>query len=151
MFGLVRRYIKTAVVFLISGVLIGVWLLVRRELYGAYATPFETSAHTHALLVGFVMEMILGVALWLFPRPERGDMRYKPWMAELAYWLLTIGTAVRVVAELIRPTVSFIGLRWLIVVCGIAQAVALVLFFYTMWPRIRPLGSAARERAGERF
>src|SRR3954470_24663878 len=111
MFGLVRRYIKTAVGFLVAGVVIGVWLLVRRELYGAYASPFEMSAHTHALLVGFVMEMILGVALWLFPRPEKGDSRYKPQLAETAYWLLTSGTAARVLGELTRPLVTAIWLR----------------------------------------
>ena len=96
---LVRRYIKTAIGFLGVGLGIGVWLLIRRELYGVYASPFETSAHTHALLVGFVMEMILGVALWLFPRPEKGDSRYKPRLAETAYWLLTSGTAARVLAD----------------------------------------------------
>lgn len=148
---LVRRYIKTAIFFLAAGLAIGVWMLVRRELYGHYATPFETSAHTHALLVGFVMEMILGVALWLFPRPEKGNVRYQPRLAEAAYWLLTIGTALRVAGELARPYVDALALRWTIVLCGIAQTLGLLLFFYTMWPRIRPLGSAARERAGERF
>jgi len=148
---LVRRYIKTAIAFLGVGLAIGVWLLIRRELYGVYASPFETSAHTHALLVGFVMEMILGVALWLFPRPEKGDSRYKPRLAEAAYWLLTSGTAARVLGELTRPFVTAIWLRWLIVICGVAQTAALLLFFFTMWPRIRPLGSALRERAGERF
>lgn len=151
MHSLVRRYIKTAIGFLVLGLAIGIWMLVRRELYGAYATPFETSAHTHALLVGFVMEMILGVALWLFPRPEKGNVRYKPRVAEAAYWLLTLGTAVRVVGELARPFVASLALRWLIVLCGVAQTAGLLLFFYTMWPRIRPLGSAAREKAGERF
>jgi uncharacterized protein involved in response to NO len=128
-----------------------VWMLVRRELYGQYATPFETSAHTHALLVGFVMEMILGVALWLFPRPEKGNVQYRPALAELAYWLLTVGTAVRVAGELARPYTDSPLLRWTVVLCGVAQTLGLLVFFYTMWSRIRPLGSAARERAGERF
>jgi len=151
MHSLVRRYIKTAIAFLVIGLAIGVWMIARRELYGAYATPFETSAHTHALLVGFVMEMILGVALWLFPRPEKGNVRYSPRVAETAYWLLTVGTAVRVVGELARPFTASLILRWLIVLCGVGQTAGLMLFFYTMWPRIRPLGSATREKAGERF
>jgi|SRR5690348_4308551 heme/copper-type cytochrome/quinol oxidase subunit 1 len=151
MHSLVRRYIKTAIAFLAAGLGIGLWMLVRRELYGRFASPFETSAHTHALLVGFMMEMICGVALWLFPRPEKGDARYRPALAESAYWLLTIGTAVRVAAELARPAAALLALRWTIVLCGAAQTAGLLLFFYTMWSRIRPLGSAARERAGERF
>jgi heme/copper-type cytochrome/quinol oxidase subunit 1 len=151
MYSLVRRYIKTAIAFLALGLAIGVWLIVKRELYGEYATPFETSAHTHALLVGFVMEMILGVALWLFPRPAKADVQYSPRLAEVAYWLLTVGTLARVAGELAHAYVDGLALRWAIVVCGVAQAGGLLVFFYTMWTRIRPLGSAVREREGEKF
>ena len=52
--------------------------MARRELGGKFAGPYETSAHTHAILVGLVMMMILGVALWLFPRPEKQNVRYRP-------------------------------------------------------------------------
>jgi prolipoprotein diacylglyceryltransferase len=148
---LVRRYIKTAIGFLAAGLLIGLWMLVRRELYGVFASSFERSAHTHALLVGFVMMMILGVALWLFPRPSREDERYNPRIAEATYWFVTVGTAGRVIAELLRRPDSSAVLRWTIVVCGVSQVVGLFLFFATMWGRIRPVGSRAREAAGERF
>jgi heme/copper-type cytochrome/quinol oxidase subunit 1 len=148
---LVRRYIKTAIGFLAAGLLIGLWMLVRRELYGVFASSFERSAHTHALLVGFVMMMILGVALWLFPRPSREDERYDPRVAEAAYWFVTVGTGGRVIAELLHRPDSSAVLRWAIVVCGVAQVVGLLLFFATMWSRIRPVGSRAREAAGERF
>lgn len=110
-----------------------------------------TSAHTHAILVGFVMLMILGVALWLFPRPEKGDARYSPRAAEAAYWLVTVGTAARVAGELLRTTAGARWLRWAVLAAGLAQIGGVGLFFYTMWSRIRPLGSQAREAKGERF
>src|SRR5262245_26724509 len=62
-YSLVRRYIKTAIGFLAVGLILGGWMIARRELWGRFATPFETSAHTHAIFVGFVMLMICGVAL----------------------------------------------------------------------------------------
>jgi hypothetical protein len=34
---------------------------------------------------------------------------------------------------------------------GIVQVAGLAVFFYTMWSRIRPLGSQTREAQGERF
>jgi hypothetical protein len=37
------------------------------------------------------------------------------------------------------------------VVAGLAQIAGVGLFFHTMWSRIRPLGSQAREARGERF
>ena len=151
MHSLVRRYLKTAIAFLATGLLIGAWMLVRRELLGRFPTPYETSAHTHALLVGFVMLMILGVALWLFPRPEKGDERYRPAVAEGAYWLVTLGTLARVAGELLRHATDARLLRWAIVLAGVAQVAGIALFFHTMWSRIRPVGSQQREAKGERF
>jgi len=97
------------------------------------------------------MMMILGVALWLFPRPARDDVQYSPRMAELAYWLVTLGTAGRIVGELTRDYADSRWLRIAIVGLGLAQALGILAFFQTMWTRIRPLGSAAREKSGERF
>jgi heme/copper-type cytochrome/quinol oxidase subunit 1 len=151
MYTLVRRFLKTAIAFLGLGLAIGGWMMARRELAGRYPTPYEVSAHTHAILVGFVMMMILGVALWLFPRPEKDDARYDPRAAEVAYWLVTLGTAGRVLGELLRPTVTATWLRWAVVLLGFAQIAGIGVFFFTMWTRIRPVGSQAREAKGERF
>ena len=148
---LVRRYIKTAIVFLAVGLAIGTWMMIRRELFAKYPTPYEISAHTHAVFVGFVMELILGVALWLFPRPAKDDSHYRPELITAAYWLLTIATATRIAGELARPSVSSLALRVVVALSGVAQATAILLFFGTMWSRVRPLGSRSREEAGERF
>ena len=148
---LVRRYLKTAILFLAAGLLIGGWMVVQRELIGTYSSPYVVSAHTHAILVGFVMMMILGVALWLFPRPDKSDERYQPRVADVAYWLLTIGTATRIAGELSRIELESLPLRWIVVLASFAQIAGIGLFFYTMWSRIRPVGSRAREERGERF
>ncbi len=151
MHSLVRRYIKTAIGFLLVGLGIGGWMIVERELLQQYPRPYEVSAHTHAIFVGFVMMMIMGVALWLFPRPERDDPRYRPALAELAYWCVTAGTGARVAGELLRGASNAAWLRWAVVLSGLLQIAGLCVFFYTMWSRIRGVGSVVREAAGERF
>jgi len=151
MHSLVRRYIKTAVGFLTVGLGLGGWMIVQRELRGQYPSAYEISAHTHTIFVGFVMMMILGVALWLFPRPERADTRYRPALAEAAYWCVTVGTAARVLGELLRTVSGSAWLRWSVVLAGFVQIAGLLLFFYTMWSRIRAVGSQIREANGERF
>ena len=147
----VRRYLKTGVLFLLVGLGIGLWMIVRRELFDAPLSPYAVSAHTHALLVGFVMMMILGVALWMFPRPVKGDTRYRPAVAEAAYWMVTVGTAARVTGELLRTASQGMALRWVVVLASLLQGAGIVAFFVTMWPRIRAVGSQAREASGERF
>lgn len=148
---LVRRYLKTAICFLAIGLVLGGWMMVLRELAGRYPSSYLISAHTHAIFVGFVMMMILGVALWLFPRPDKADLRYQPRIAEAAWWLLATGTTMRIGGELLRMTNDSIFLRWAVVIAGMLQIVGIGAFFYTMWSRIRPLGSEARETKGERF
>src|SRR5262245_9716394 len=134
---LVRRFLKTAIVFLFVGIALGLYMLARRELAGAWATPWWISAHTHAILVGFVMMMIAGVALWMFPRQAKDDTHFDPRLAEGSYLCLTLGTAARLLGELVRPGSAATGVRWMIVAAGGAQALGLALFFWTMWTRIR--------------
>jgi heme/copper-type cytochrome/quinol oxidase subunit 1 len=151
MMSLVRRFLKTAIVFLGVGILLGGWMMVQRELWDKYPPPYEVSAHTHAILVGFVMLMILGVAQWMFPRPVKGDTRYSPRLAEASYWLVTVGTGGRVVGELMRGASSAWWLRVAVLLTGAAQIAGLGAFFFNMWSRIRPVGSQSREASGERF
>jgi heme/copper-type cytochrome/quinol oxidase subunit 1 len=148
---LVRRYLKTGIAFLALGLALGAWMMVEREMLQRFPSPYLVSAHTHAILVGFVMMMILGVALWLFPRPAKEDTRYSPRAAEVAYWLVGGGTALRVAGELARTGVDAMWLRLATLAAGLAQVAGLLVFFYTMWSRIRPVGSQAREAQGERF
>jgi heme/copper-type cytochrome/quinol oxidase subunit 1 len=151
MHSLVRRYIRTGIVFLALGVAAGAWVLVARELGRIPAHPSLVSAHAHAVLAGFVLFLILGVALWLFPRPPKGDTRYRPGRVEGAYWMLTLGTALRVLAEAARALSYAEWQRWAIVAGAAGQVAGLALYFWTMWPRIRGVGSPVREARGERF
>jgi heme/copper-type cytochrome/quinol oxidase subunit 1 len=148
---LVRRYIKTAVAFLAVGLGLGLYLMVRREATGAWPNPYLITAHAHAILVGFLMFMILGVALWLFPRAKADDPRYRPERIAAAYWILLIGTAARVVGETLKPWLALRWLGWGAVAGGTLQAIGLLVFFWAMWPRIRPVGSHLREAGGEKF
>ena len=151
MFSTPRHFIKTGIGFLGVGLALGSWILVNRELRGLGAHPYLVSAHVHAVGVGFVMFLILGVAQWLFPRAPKDDSRYRPARVLAAYWLLTIGTAARIGTEVSRVWSDAYWLRLVVLGAGLVQVVGLVIYFNAMWGRIRPVGSAAREVAGERF
>lgn len=144
---IVRRFIKTGILFLVLGLLLGAYMLVRRELFGDWPRAYAVSAHTHAVFVGFVMFMILGVALWIFPKPLQDDRRYRPVLIETVYWLLLGGTLARFVGELLRAFSDLPWLAWLTVLGGLAQVAALLLYVWTMWSRIRP--SARQLRIGQ--
>jgi heme/copper-type cytochrome/quinol oxidase subunit 1 len=151
MYTLVRRFIKTGIAFLFAGLALGAWLLVRRELLGIWPHPHLVSAHTHAVLVGFVMFLIFGVALWLFPRAPKDDTRYTPGRIAAAYWILAVATGGRFLAEMARAWSDAAVLPWIVVLGGLGQILGAAIYFWSMWPRIRPVGSHLREAQGERF
>jgi len=150
-FSTVRRFIKTAILFLFVGLAYGASLLYRREILGIWPSPHQVSAHSHVVGIGFVIFLILGVALWLFPRPAKHDERYRPERIRLAWWILAPATATRFVAEAAGPGAAGGWLGWTILIAGLAQIAGLALYFHTMWPRIRPVGSHLREDKGEKF
>ncbi len=142
-----RRFLATAATFLFAGLALGFWLLVRRELAGVWPAPHLVSAHVHLLLVGVVMETILGVAIWLFPRPAREDRRYRPWLAEVAWWCITSGTLLRAMTELARAWNDTPLLRWGVVAGGALQLVGLLTALLYLRPRIRAAGAGLRATA----
>jgi cbb3-type cytochrome oxidase subunit 1 len=150
-FTLVRRFIKTGIGFLAAGLLLGGYMLAQRELFDIWPHPYLRSAHVHAVFLGFVMFLILGVALWLFPRAAKDDTRYRPERVELAYWTLTISTALRFAGEIARSGIDTGWLRMLVLLTGFAQIAGFAIYFHAMWGRIRPVGSHLREAKGERF
>jgi cbb3-type cytochrome oxidase subunit 1 len=142
---LIRRYIKTSFAFLIAGVLLGSYVSVGQFLAGAYPPRLVITAHVHLLLVGFMLMIVMGVATWMFPRPARDDRRYRPELAEAVYWLMTVATCVRAIAEMLGGYSDSTALRVMIALGGLGQAGGVLLFVVNMWTRVRmPPASAPR-------
>lgn len=140
---LIRRYIKTSFLFLVAGLLLGGYILVAEFVLGRYPPRLFITAHVHLLLVGFMLMIVMGVATWMFPRPAREDRRYRPELAEAVYWIITIGTALRSLAELLAGVSGAPALRLLITLGGLGQLAAAALFVLNMWWRVRMPPAAA--------
>jgi len=151
MFSTVRYFIKTSIIFLIVGILSGLYMSYGKYVLNEGYSQEIASAHTHLILVGSVMMMIMGVALWFFPRPTKEDKRYNPELIRTTYWMMTISTAMRFVFQV---WLGFEYLKWVSIgvsVFSAFQIIAIVLFFYSIWGRIRSVGSYKREKEGEKF
>jgi len=134
---LVRRFLKTAIVFLFAGLGVGLWLSAWRHLGFAPERYPSIAAHTHLLLVGFVMMMIMGVALWMFPRPAADDARYRPERMTLVWWLLAVAVPVRSAAEIASNWTPATLPHALVFGASAVEVVAIVIFFANLLPRIR--------------
>jgi len=134
---LIRRYIKTSFAFLIAGVILGTYVSVSQYLLGVYPPRLVITAHVHLLLVGFMLMIVMGVATWMFPRPGRDDLRYRPELAEAVYWLMTVATSVRALGEMLAAHADSTALRVMIALGGVGQAAGVLLFVVNMWTRVR--------------
>lgn len=134
---LVRRYIKTSFVFLLAGLLLGAWIIVGEFVVGQYPPRLFITAHVHLLLVGFMLMMVMGVATWMFPRPAKDDTAYRPELAEAVYWVMTVTTGLRALAEVLAGLSPSSALRPVIAAGGLGQVLGALLFIVNMWQRVR--------------
>jgi FtsH-binding integral membrane protein len=122
-----------------------------QSLFGKGYSPELVSAHTHIILLGTVMMMIMGVALWFFPRPEKDDNKYKPGLILFVYWLLTLATTLRFIFQVVDSFCYSYVFGVMITIFSLLQVVGIIFFFYSIWGRIRSVGSHIREAKGEKF
>jgi hypothetical protein len=126
-----RRFLATAAMMLLVGVGLGYLMLVRRDLLGLWPDRGMISAHTHLILVGAVIQLIVGTAWWLFPRPPRAEPQAPEGAVRAAWWCLTSGTLLRAGGELWGlPVASLLG--------GTAQVIGMVLVVIALRRRVVP-------------
>jgi heme/copper-type cytochrome/quinol oxidase subunit 1 len=89
----------------------------------------------HLLVVGWLTQLIFGVAYWMFPRESAGSPRGSERLGWFTFGALTAGLLLRVIGE---PMVSFgAGGGWLLVASAALQLAAGLGFIANTWPRIK--------------
>ncbi|MGH7661371.1 MAG: hypothetical protein ACRENA_10730 [Vulcanimicrobiaceae bacterium] len=147
-----RRFAKTALVFLFLTFAAGTALTFA---HGAgIAVPAIIGVeHAHLGTVGFLVNIVIGIALWMLPldreRFPQTQGRYPIVAPALCWWMLNGGLVVRLIAEPLQQLQfpSSVGLSGLLDAAAVAQLVAIAIFAGIAWHRIRP---AIAGRAGTR-
>ncbi len=122
-----RRFFKTGiVVVLTAGAVWGAWLLLQIALHGSFTVVsiFQINAHGHAQMFGWVGLFVMGFAYQALPRLKNTDL-WRPDLASVTFYLMTIGIFVRVIAE---PVHAFPLMRELAIAAGLAELAAIGLF-----------------------
>jgi len=129
-----RWYIRTGLVWLGLGFTAGSLILFHK------AWPLNPGLwrwlplHIELVLIGWTINLALGVAYWSFPRFLRGVARGAARPVWLSYALLNAGV---VVVALGQP----LGVpAWLLTAGRAGQLGAAVLAAAALWPRIKPHG-----------
>jgi hypothetical protein len=127
-----QLFIRTAFVYLLLGFTFGALMLANKGVPLHPAFWRLLPAHIEFLLLGWTLQLALGVAFWILPRFWDGPPRGNEAGARLAFVLLNLGVwLVALGALLAAPAaVAFLGRT--------AELAAVVAFGFHVWPRIIP-------------
>ena len=131
---LTRWFVKSAILYLVAALALSV--AMQSPLAGRMAwLRVIWPTYLHLLVVGWLTQLIFGVAFWLFPKHPSGSHRGSDRLGWLCFALLNAGLLLRAIAEplqgLGRPTTP------LLIVSALAQLLAGWAFVANTWPRVR--------------
>lgn len=132
-----RAMAGAATLHLAVGFSLGALTLGAKASGGASPLWLLRETHIHLLLLGWLAQFAMGVALAIFPRLASGPPRGNPRLAWLCFWLLNTG----VVSGALAPLAAALGAPAasgpMLVVAGACDVMAVLLFARVMWARIR--------------
>ena len=125
-----RYFIKTAMVYFGLGLLIG-FLVSAQPLFNLPRVILGfTPTYLHMLVVGWITQLIIGIAYWMFPKfskeAPRGDER----VGWAIFILLNVGLVLRIIGE---P----FSVGWMLPISALLQFFAIWLFILVVWPRVK--------------
>jgi hypothetical protein len=125
-------FVRSSFIYLVLGFTLGGLILANK---GFPFAPWIWSllpAHMEFLLLGWMVQLTMGVAFWILPRfrlgPPRGSVNLV-WSA-----FVTLNTGIVLVA--VQP---FFSMAWLTPAGRILETVSVLLFVLASWQRVKPL------------
>lgn len=127
---LTRWFIKTALAYFVAALVVGV---VQAARGGVGIDP----VYVHLLVVGWITQMIFGVAYWMFPKYSKEVPRGSDRLAIASYVCLNAGLLLRVVAEPALARHPGTGFGPVLALAAVLQWLGGMAFVANTWARVR--------------
>lgn len=123
------KVIRLSLIYMVIGFTIGAVLLINKATNIDPGLWILLPVHIEMVVFGWLLQLIMGVAYWSFPRffsmPKRGNPRYNWFMIIL----LNVGIWITIGGELFLP-------QTLLPFCGrLLEAIGIIGFFILIWKR----------------
>jgi len=134
-----RLFIKTGIVYLALTFTFGAVLLVLNA--AGRPTPFIIGVeHGHMGFVGWLVNTVIGVALWLLPlnrkRFPQTQGRYPEPLARTSFIMLNVGLPLRLIVEPIHASSPGAMTSLLLIVSALLQMAAILIAGWIAWNRV---------------
>jgi hypothetical protein len=122
--------VRASLIYLLSGFALGALMLAEKGV--PYYAPvwLVFPVHVECLLIGWLVQLAMGVAFWILPRFGRGAPRGNEGLIWLSFLLLNAGI-VLVALQLWLPPALIAG--------HVAEAAAVLVYAAGSWRRVKPM------------
>ena len=137
-----RTYIKAAFAYFVLAFLLGALMMLDRWLGFSRWLKAVYLSQLHLLMVGWITQLAIGVAYWMFPRfLKTQDSR--PRGSDTLAWVVLVTLNAGLLLRFIFEPMYLMGpqpwLAALVVLAGVLQALAAICFGLLIWGRIRAM------------
>lgn len=133
---LTRWFVKTSFIYLVLALIAGLLMGVQSALkLTALAGLFPV--YIHLFVLGWLTQLIFGVAFWMFPKYSAETPRGSEPLGWWTYVLLNVGLILRAFAEPIHSIQPNPFMGWILVASAILQFLAGLLFVVNSWGRVK--------------
>ena len=128
--------IRAALIYLLTGFTFGGLLLFHKGIPISSMLWSLLPAHIEFLLLGWTVQLVMGMAFWILPRFRRPPRRGNRAFAWLAFGLLNLGVLTVGLGPLVTssPLPTLAG--------RLAELIAALAFAAHAWPRVKPAGAS---------
>lgn len=134
-----RLFIKAGIAYLALTFLAGA-ILLALETVGHPVSFIITVEHGHMGFVGWLVNTVIGVALWLLPLNRKAfpqtQGRYPEALARGSFVMLNVGLPLRLVVEPLHNSMPSLATESLLILAAVLQLVAILIVGWIAWNRV---------------
>lgn len=116
---------------------VGLWLAFGAGGGFIFIPAGLTPLYFHLLMFGWITQLIIGVAYWMFPVFSRAQPHGGEMLAWVTFMLINCGLVLRAVGEPLNEVYPGAIWGWVLLLSAILQCLAGLGFAVNTWPRIK--------------
>ncbi|MCL4270219.1 MAG: hypothetical protein RBT80_25335 [Candidatus Vecturithrix sp.] len=125
-------FVRCSFIYLFLGFTLGGLILANKGFPFAPWIWGQLPAHMEFLLLGWMVQLTMGVAFWILPRFRSGPPRGNIDFVWSAFVILNMG----IVLVSVQP---FISMTWLTQTGRILEMISVLLLVFSLWQRVKPI------------
>jgi fluoride ion exporter CrcB/FEX len=137
-----RTFVKAAFLYFLAAFLLGALMMLDRWLGFSRWLRALTMSQLHLLVVGWITQLAIGVAYWMFPRFLKEQDPRPRGSDALAWFVLASLNAGLLLRFAVEPFYLMDAQSWLaalMALAGVLQALSAFAFGWIIWGRIRAM------------